>query len=95
MKGMDRREFLKMTGAAGLSAMAPAAFSDKPSSTPPSAKGESNIDYADKPIDKVRVGVIGVGARGPTHINSLLAIEGVEIKAICDLTKTGPTTPQK
>ena len=49
------------------------------------SKGKSLVGFAADPIDTVRVGIIGVGARGPTHLNSLLAIEGVEVKAICDL----------
>ena len=33
----------------------------------------------------VRVGVIGCGSRGPGHVGDLLGIEGVEIKAVCDV----------
>ncbi len=35
-------------------------------------------------MDVVRVGFIGVGARGKTHVRHLLLIDGVEVKAICD-----------
>ena len=34
-------------------------------------------------LDTVRVGVLGMG-RGDNHIKSLVQIEGVEIRAICD-----------
>ena len=36
-------------------------------------------------LDKVRVGFIGVGMRGPGAVFRMSSIEGVEIKAICDL----------
>jgi hypothetical protein len=40
-----------------------------------------------KTADKVRIGVIGTGNRGTSHVNNLLAIEGVEVAAVCDLTE--------
>ena len=36
----------------------------------------------------VKVGVIGTGGRGTSHISNLLTIEGVEIVALCDLTQS-------
>lgn len=41
--------------------------------------------YADKPMETVRAGFIGVGARGSGHVEQMLLIQGVEVKAICDL----------
>ncbi|MCU0371187.1 MAG: Gfo/Idh/MocA family oxidoreductase [Bacteroidales bacterium] len=38
-----------------------------------------------EPLDKVRIGVIGLGMRGMEAIDRLLYIEGVEIKAVCDI----------
>ena len=35
--------------------------------------------------ERVRVGIIGMGNRGPGHMNLLRRLEGVEIKALCDL----------
>lgn len=37
------------------------------------------------PIDPVRVGFVGVGGMGSNHIKNLLSIEGVEIRAVCDI----------
>jgi hypothetical protein len=37
------------------------------------------------PIPVVRVGFIGLGMRGPGAVNRFTYIEGVEVKAICDL----------
>lgn len=41
--------------------------------------------YAAPRIDPVRVGIIGLGQRGPGHLRQLIRLEGVEIKALCDL----------
>ena len=40
--------------------------------------------YAAPKLDKVRVGFIGLGNRGPVHVEAMAYIEGVEIKALCD-----------
>ncbi|GAI10720.1 unnamed protein product, partial [marine sediment metagenome] len=41
--------------------------------------------YAAPKLDIVRVGVIGMGNRGPAHMRNLSRIVGVEIKALCDI----------
>ena len=40
--------------------------------------------YAAPKIDKVRIGFIGLGMRGPGAVNRMSFVEGVEIKALCD-----------
>ncbi|OQP66313.1 acetylgalactosaminidase [Niastella vici] len=40
--------------------------------------------YAAPKIDKVRIGFIGLGMRGPGAVERMSHIEGVEIKALCD-----------
>jgi hypothetical protein len=40
--------------------------------------------YAAPKIEKVRVGFIGLGMRGPGAVDRMSFIEGVEIKALCD-----------
>ncbi len=40
---------------------------------------------ADKPSETIRVGVIGTGNRGKSHVSNLLNIPGVEVAAVCDL----------
>ncbi|MBM4024080.1 MAG: Gfo/Idh/MocA family oxidoreductase [Planctomycetes bacterium] len=40
---------------------------------------------AAKPMDKVRIGVVGIGGRGTVLLRVLLDLEGVEVKAVCDL----------
>ena len=40
---------------------------------------------AARPLETVRMGVIGLGARGSFHVELLLLLEGVELKALCDV----------
>jgi hypothetical protein len=40
--------------------------------------------YAAPKMDTVRIGIIGLGQRGPAAVERLSFIEGVEIKALCD-----------
>lgn len=40
--------------------------------------------YAAPKIDKVRIGFVGLGMRGPGAVERMSHIEGVEIKALCD-----------
>ncbi len=41
--------------------------------------------YAAPAIDIVRVGIIGIGNRGPTYIKTMGPLKGVQIKALADL----------
>ena len=40
--------------------------------------------YAAPKIETVRVGIVGLGMRGPGAVERLTNIEGVDIKALCD-----------
>jgi hypothetical protein len=41
--------------------------------------------FAAPPLDRVRIGFVGVGGMGMVHVGNLLAIEGVDLRAICDI----------
>ncbi|HYT84300.1 MAG TPA: hypothetical protein VEK86_12650, partial [Gemmatimonadales bacterium] len=68
-----RREFLETTAAIGLG-LALTDGSSAPPPPPPLA-----------PLDRVRIGFVGVGGMGSVHVDNLLKIEGVELKAVCDI----------
>jgi hypothetical protein len=51
--------------------------------------------YAAPPLETVRIGFIGLGNRGPSSLRRLCLIEGVEIKAICDIRKERAEMGQK
>lgn len=84
----NRRDFLKWTGLAGLG-LAGAPFMNGFASAPDfqkSHKQRFNMSgYAAPKIEKVRIGIIGLGNRGPAHLETMRMIEGVEIRALCDL----------
>ena len=97
----ERRNFLKLTGIAGLSIFSRGAVkgyaseSENPDKSDISQlsknykkthKQKFNMSgYAAPKIDTVRIGIIGLGQRGPAHMSNMSRIEGVEIKALCDL----------
>ena len=75
-----RRDFIKF-GAAGLGAAAAGVSllrCGKEISTTP---GLPRVD----PVDPVRMGFVGVGMQGSSHVRNFLRIAGVEIRAICDI----------
>ncbi|TMI95894.1 MAG: Gfo/Idh/MocA family oxidoreductase [Bacteroidetes bacterium] len=41
--------------------------------------------YGAPKLDTVRIGFIGLGNRGPSHVADMTRIEGVEVKALCDI----------
>ena len=53
---------------------------------PPRQVGQAPAEpFAAPPMDVVRVGFVGVGLQGSAHCRNLLRIEGVELKAVCDI----------
>ncbi|MBR2301117.1 MAG: hypothetical protein IKA41_04100, partial [Bacteroidaceae bacterium] len=52
----------------------------------PRPEGQHNVlQLRCEPIDKVRIGFIGLGVRAKRAIMRMMHIKGVEITAICDL----------
>jgi hypothetical protein len=83
---INRRELIKAAGAAGASlALSPLAVGV--TNVTPEQKGKNVAGLVTPKMDTVRVGFIGVGARGSGHVATMLTLAGVEIKAICDVHK--------
>ncbi|MCX6224937.1 MAG: Gfo/Idh/MocA family oxidoreductase [Bacteroidia bacterium] len=84
----NRRDFLKWTGLAGLG-LAGSSLMNGFASSPDylkSLKQRFNMSgFVAPKIEKVRIGIIGLGNRGPGHLETMRMIEGVEIRALCDL----------
>ncbi|HZK98222.1 MAG TPA: Gfo/Idh/MocA family oxidoreductase [Prolixibacteraceae bacterium] len=90
-----RRDFLKFTGLAGLSVAGGGILNGFSAET--DNHNKSAIDqkthiqhfnmsgYAAPKLDTVRIGFIGLGNRGPAHLWQVSILEGVDIKALCDL----------
>lgn len=88
----NRREFLKLTGLAGISLagtglMNGSAAKDLTQRHFRHTYGQSfNMSgYAAPKLDTVRTGFIGLGNRGPAHLANVNLLEGVDIKALCDI----------
>ena len=71
MKSLTRRNFIK-TGAAATLGVGIL------------SKSAFSSESDAKPV---RVGVVGTGNRGTSHVSCLLTIEGVEVVALCDLSE--------
>ena len=81
---LNRRELIKAAGALGASlAIGSTASAD----ATPEQKGKSVVGLTVPKLDRVRVAFIGVGARGSGHVGTMLSLDGVDVKAICDTHK--------
>jgi predicted dehydrogenase len=87
---LERREFLKTLAAAGagLGLSACGASATPAAASAPALPAPDPSLFAAPPLELVRVGFVGVGHQGTDHIRNFLGIEGVEIRAICDLVPT-------
>ena len=80
-EGLDRRAFLKLGGAAvtmgatGLGRDVRLADAQTP----------EGAFYAAVPIEIVRIGIVGVGLQGSSHVENFLKIPGCRITAVCDV----------
>ena len=83
-----RRSFLKALGGitAGLAALPTFTSAQNQADTPSRQSGAKYMgDFSAPKLKKVKVAIIGVGARGSGHAVQLASIEGVEFVGICDL----------
>lgn len=84
MSKISRRELIKSAAMAGATLGL---------STPPAAANATGFPAASvigmkfEPRSTVRVGIIGVGERGTSMLPNFLAIDGVQITALCDIVK--------
>jgi predicted dehydrogenase len=84
---MDRRDFLRLAGVAGASVVwgsLAGAAPKRPDVRVRPGTGKTAVGLRAPKLDKVRLGFIGVGARGSGHVVHMTRIEGTEIVAICD-----------
>ncbi len=83
---LSRRDLLRV-GAAGFGAvmLGEAAGARPLEATRRMAPASAPKPLAAPPMDVVRIGFVGVGGMGSAHCRNLLRIDGVELKAICDI----------
>jgi hypothetical protein len=93
-----RRDFLKLSGLAGVgvafSGLVSGCNNHPTSSNLNQIRQQAGRNhrqtfnmcgYAAPKLDVVRIGFVGLGSRGPGAVGRINHIEGVEIKALCDL----------
>ena len=90
---LKRRDFIKKSAMAGVgiavSSVALAEEIQQKLKTPVKA-----IPVA-KPMEKVRIGYVGVGGMGTAHVENLLKIKGAEIVAVCDIVEAHAARAQE
>ncbi len=82
----NRRNFLKLTGLTGMGIVFGA---NRAESNRPYHKNRNQTfnmhGYAAPKLETVRMGFIGLGDRGWGNVNRFASIEGVDVKALCDI----------
>lgn len=83
--GFDRRDFLKL-GTAAVAASATAVRDAGAQPSPPSSGF-----LAAPPVELVRIGMVGIGLQGGSHLGNFLKIPGCRVTAVCDLREVRTT----
>jgi predicted dehydrogenase len=87
----NRRNFFRLgglaaAGLAGANILSDRALASEKSEKPIKKSQKFNMcGYSAPKLDIVRIGFIGLGNRGPGHMYNASLLEGVEIKALCDV----------
>ena len=88
-QSMSRRELIRTASMAGITlGLSPRlAAAEKLLESPPAPAGASMIDVKFEPRKNVRLGIIGVGSRGLSMLGEWMAVDNVQVTAICDIDK--------
>jgi hypothetical protein len=87
----NRRNFLKISGLAGISMFGSKVLPGAPDPGDKKSSGQNRRQrfnmsgYAAPKLGTVRIGFIGLGNRGPGAVDRMSHIEGTEIKGLCDI----------
>ncbi|MBS1810016.1 MAG: Gfo/Idh/MocA family oxidoreductase [Acidobacteria bacterium] len=86
---LSRRELLKSATIAGtaLTLNTRLAKAEELLAEPPAPSGASMMNVKFEKLNTVRLGIIGVGGRGLGMLSEWMAVEGLEVTAICDIDK--------
>jgi Oxidoreductase family, NAD-binding Rossmann fold len=98
---ISRRDFLKNSAASSAGVLVADRLLSADAKTEPKAEASPKhssgtmMGVPFKARERVRLGIIGVGGRGSSLLRDLLAIDGVDVKAICDLVPEKVARAQK
>jgi predicted dehydrogenase len=95
----DRRDFLKTAAIAGVGLglggyQAAGAAEGSVVATPRAPYPWRGL-FAAPPLERVRIGFVGVGHQGSSHVENFLKIDNVDVVAICDVTPANLARSQK
>ncbi|HEX5580353.1 MAG TPA: Gfo/Idh/MocA family oxidoreductase [Gemmatimonadaceae bacterium] len=97
-KQVDRRDFIRVAAVAGagLGLGAGRLHAGEVAPQVYTAAGvASDALLTTPPLERVRMGFVGVGHQGTSHVQNFLRIDGVEIVAICDIVPAHVERSQK
>jgi hypothetical protein len=85
-ENISRRNFMVRTAMSGAGlVIANEMLNENLLAATPKSANATMIGVPFEGRERVRLGIIGVGGRGTSLLHDLLAVDGVEVKAICDL----------
>jgi glycosyl hydrolase family 109/GFO/IDH/MocA oxidoreductase family protein len=82
-KRTDRREFLQTAGA--MIGATVVAAGDLAAAGRVQTSGKPSELFAAPPIPEVRIGFVGVGGQGGSHVRNMLRVPGCKVTAVCDI----------
>jgi hypothetical protein len=90
---LGRRDLLKISaaglGLAALEACGPPGGSAGSPATPEIQRSDlgpaPEEPFSAPPIETVRIGMVGVGLQGTSHVRNFLGVEGCQVSAVCDI----------
>jgi predicted dehydrogenase len=91
----NRREFIRMAGSlvgatlVGRGSLEGGVQHRQPRQSPPEQP------FAAPPLKEVRIGYVGVGLQGTSHVENLLHVPGARITAVCDIVEEKVRRAQK
>jgi hypothetical protein len=88
--GINRRDFMKTSALIGAGLVAGSGAvalgqNDAGASSGGTQATGSMVGFKTPPMEKVRIGFVGVGGRGTGLLHDFMRCEGVEITAVCDI----------
>jgi predicted dehydrogenase len=85
-QGISRRGMIRAMGVCAAAALGAGAAETDGEPAPARRPGQSSVlGLEHPPMDKVRIGLIGMGGRGMSLLRNLLDIDGVAVTAVCDI----------